>query len=237
MSFASSLIGAGIGGVTKGIGSLIAGNSQADAYRDAANQANNKLTDTYNQIRTDYTPYTSVGTNAANKLNTYLNTPQTFKMSDFYSDPGYQFTLQQGQNAVNNSAAARGGLLSGSAAKGLANYTTGLANQTYGDAYSRWMGNRQQNYSEIMGAANLGANAINQVTNAGLSTGMQQAQNTFNALTGAGNAQAAGMYGLTSGFGNAAQNTLGQYYAHTGGYGDDIARNNARMRGYSGYSL
>jgi len=231
MSFASSLIGAGIGGVTKGIGSLIAGNSQADAYRDAANQANNKLTDTYNQIRTDYTPYTSVGTNAANKLNTYLNTPQTFKMSDFYSDPGYQFTLQQGQNAVNNSAAARGGLLSGSAAKGLTNYTTGLANQTYGDAYNRWMGNRQQTYSEIMGAANLGANATNQVSNAGLSTGMQQAQNTFNALTGAGNAQAQGLYGMTSGLGEGAQGTLAQYYSQTDRYKNDLARNNGRTYG------
>lgn len=213
MSFASSLVGAGIGGVTKGIGSIIAGNTQADAYRDAANQANSTLTDTYNKIRADYNPYTSVGSNAAGKLNNYLNNTPQFKMADFYSDPGYQFTLQQGQNAVNNSAAARGGLLSGAAAKGLADYTTGLANQTYGDAYNRYMQNRQQTYNELTGATGIGMDATGAVSNAGLSTGSQQAQNTFNAISGAGNAQAAGIYGLTSGLGNAAQGTLAQYYA------------------------
>jgi hypothetical protein len=237
MSFASSLIGAGIGGVTKGIGSIIAGNSQADAYRDAANQANQTLTNTNNQIRTDYTPYTSLGSNAAGKLNNYINNTPQFTMADFYNDPGYQFTLQQGQNAVNNSAAARGGLLSGGAAKGLASYNTGLANQTYGDAYNRYMQNRQQTFNELSGTTGLGMNATNAVSNAGLQTGMQKAQNTFSALTGAGNAQAAGVYGLTSGLGNAAQNTLGQYYAQTRDPYGDIVHNNIRNYGYSDLSL
>ncbi|MGO4212674.1 hypothetical protein AB4043_17845, partial [Terriglobus sp. YAF25] len=79
--------------------------------------------------------------------------------------------------------------------------------------------------SEIMGGANLGANATNQVSNAGLSTGMQQAQNTFNALTGAGNAQAQGLYGMTSGLGEGAQGTLAQYYSQTDRYKNDLARN------------
>ena len=236
MSFASSLIG-GISGVTKGIGSLIAGNSQADAYRDAANQANSKLTDTYNQIRTDYTPYTSAGANAANKLNSYINNTPSFNMADFYNDPGYQFTLQQGQNAVNNSAAAKGGLLSGAAAKGLTSYSTGLANQTYNDAWNRYMQNRQQTFGELSGVAGMGQNATNSVSNAGLSTGSQQAQNTFNALTGAGNAQAQGVYGLTSGLGSAAQNTLADYYTRNRDYGSDLAHNNVRRYGQSGLYL
>jgi hypothetical protein len=42
------------------------------------------------------------------------------------NDPGYQFRLQQGQDALQNSAAARGGLLSGGTAKALSDYTKTL---------------------------------------------------------------------------------------------------------------
>jgi len=190
MSAAAGLFGAG--NLVGGIGSIIAGNKQAAAYRDAANQANSKLDQTYNTIRSDYSPYTGAGSSAVTALNNNLQNgtgfAKAFNMSDFYNDPGYQFTQQQGQNAINNSAAARGGLLSGAAAKGLASYNTGLANQTYNDAWNRYMQNRQQGYGELMGVAGLGQNALDTVSRSGLSTGMQQAQNTFGAISGAGNA-------------------------------------------------
>lgn len=214
MSVAANLIG---GGLVKGIGSIIAGTQQAAGYQDAANQANQTLTNTNNQIRTDFTPYTSAGSSAITALNNNLQNgtgfAKNFTMSDFYNDPGYQFTLQQGQNAVNNSAAARGGLLSGGAAKGLASYNTGLANQTYNDAWNRYMQNRQQGYNELMGVAGMGQNALNTVSNAGLTTGTQQAQNTFNALTGAADARSAGIMGMGNGVGG-GMSSLGQYYAY-----------------------
>lgn len=217
MSIAAGLIGAGIGGVAKGIGSLIGGNTQAAAYRDAAEQANNTLSNTYNGIVANETPYTSAGSGAINKVNSDLQNgtgfAKSFNLSDFYSDPGYQFTLQQGTNAVNNSAAAKGGLLSGAATKSLASYTSGLANQTFGDAYNRYLQTTNQQYNQLMGVASLGQTATGQVNNAGLNTGMQQAQNTFNAISGAGNAQAAGYSGLATGLGSAATGTLAQYYS------------------------
>jgi len=56
---------------------------------------------------------------------------------DFEADPGYQFRLKQGQNAIEGSAAARGGLFSGAAGRQLQDYTQGLASQEYGTAYNR----------------------------------------------------------------------------------------------------
>ena len=50
--------------------------------------------------------------------------------------PGYQFTLNQGLESTQNSAAARGLANSGAALKGAATYATGLANDTYQNQYN-----------------------------------------------------------------------------------------------------
>lgn len=84
--------------------------------------------------------------------------------------PGYQFTLQQGLQAAQNSAAARGTLLSGGTLKGLENYASGLASQTYQQTYnnalqgyqqnySTWANNQANLYNRLMGLTGLGANA------------------------------------------------------------------------------
>ncbi|MFK5283483.1 hypothetical protein ACI3PL_28310, partial [Lacticaseibacillus paracasei] len=45
-----------------------------------------------------------------------------FTMADFTADPGYAFRMREGQRAIESSAAARGGLLSGGTGKALVNY-------------------------------------------------------------------------------------------------------------------
>ena len=52
-------------------------------------------------------------------------------MSDFTRDPGYQFRQQEGQRGVENSAAARGGILSGGALKAISRY-----NQDFASAFT-----------------------------------------------------------------------------------------------------
>jgi len=59
-------------------------------------------------------------------MKTALNTLQ--------QTPGYQFTKTQGQDALNAAAAASGQLGSGNQIKSLADYTSGLASQTYQNA-------------------------------------------------------------------------------------------------------
>lgn len=57
--------------------------------------------------------------------------------SKFQVDPGYQFRLKEGLNAVNAASAARGKLRSGDAARALQERGEGLANQGYNDWYQR----------------------------------------------------------------------------------------------------
>jgi hypothetical protein len=72
----------------------------------------------------------------------YAN-PQ-FTEQDFRADPGYEFRLQEGQRALERSQAARGGLFSGQAMREAQEVGQGLANQTYQDAYNRWLQEQQQ---------------------------------------------------------------------------------------------
>lgn len=106
-------------------------------------------------------------------------------------DPGYQFRLSEGSKAVERSQAARGGLLSGAAAKEMAGYSQGLASQEYGNAYNRM--------SQLAGIGQSQVNADNQM-------GANYAGNASNTITGAGNARASGYVGA----GNAMQTALGQ---------------------------
>lgn len=116
----------------------------------------------------------------------------------FQATPGFQFQLQQGQDAVNALAGARGGVNSGRTLQDLATFNQGLANQEYGNFLNRLTGMAGQG----MGAAGLQANAA---TNA--------ASGVSNALGGIGNARAAGAVGmanaLNQGIGN--QLAINQY--------------------------
>jgi hypothetical protein len=65
-------------------------------------------------------------------------------------DPGYQFRLEQGRQALEASAAARGGLLSGSTGQALAQYGQDLASQEYANAYQRALAENQLAYQRAL---------------------------------------------------------------------------------------
>ena len=92
-------------------------------------------------------------------------------------DPGYQFRLQQGQQALERQQAARGTLLSGRAMKDAANYNQGMASQEYGNAWNR-----------LANIAGIGQNATSESNQLGSSYGQQMASN----LIQGGNARASG---------------------------------------------
>jgi hypothetical protein len=68
-------------------------------------------------------------------------------MEDALNDPGYQFRLSQGRDALQNWAAARGTLNDSDTAKMLIDYGENSAEQGYGNVYARqhdlWQGNEQ----------------------------------------------------------------------------------------------
>lgn len=68
------------------------------------------------------------------------------------SDPGYQFRVDQGTGAMQNSAAARGVLNTGGTLQDLLNYGQNAASQEYGNAYNRDLGTYQTNYQNALNA-------------------------------------------------------------------------------------
>ncbi len=61
---------------------------------------------------------------------------------NFQADPGYAFRLAEGIKALEQSAAARGNLLSGTTGKALQRYGQGLASQEYSNAFNRFQTER-----------------------------------------------------------------------------------------------
>jgi hypothetical protein len=67
-------------------------------------------------------------------------TPPNFKIPtalEASNDPGYQFRLEQGQHALESSAAAKGLLRTGGTLKDLMEYGQNFATQTYTDVFNR----------------------------------------------------------------------------------------------------
>ena len=111
-------------------------------------------------------------------------------------DPGYAFRLAEGSKALERSQAARGGLLSGAAAKEMAGYSQGLASQEFGNAYNR-----------MASLAGIGQSQVNSDN----SLGANYAGNAGNTITGAGNARASGYVGSTNALTSGVQTGLNYY--------------------------
>jgi len=217
MPFGGLLTVAGINAGTSLLGGLFGSNASkraAELQQQAATRANdyiqaqgNNAQDLINKnaasaqnlVQGDFAPYQAVGSTAASGLNGALQNPFQFNLAD---DPGYQFRLAQGQKAIEQSAAARGGAVSGGALKALTQYGQGFASNEYQNAFAR----HQQQLQNLFQGAGLGLNASGQ--DASLRTGilgqqsgldanvlMNQATQIGNNITGAGNAGAAGAVG------------------------------------------
>lgn len=108
-------------------------------------------------------PYAGAGKTAADYLNTGVaaggDFNRTFSAADFANDPGYQFRQQQGQLALQRSAAANGAALGGGAAKSLAAFSQGLASQEYGNAFDRYQKDTQGRYDRLFGVSKSGQEA------------------------------------------------------------------------------
>jgi len=161
--------------------------------------------------------------------------PFSYSAADFQADPGYAFALSEGQKAIANSAAAKGGSLSGAAVKNLDQYTVGMADQEYNQAETRAQGVQAQNFNQYLQTyqdafntfeTNQGNayNRLSGVSNEGLTAvqtlgqeGAQAANTVGNTTEDQGNALAAGTVGsanaLTSGISGATNAVTGDVNA------------------------
>jgi hypothetical protein len=115
---------------------------------------------------------------------------RNFSNADFVKDPGYDFRMQEGQKALERSAAARGGLQSGGTMKALAKYGQDYASNEYGNAYNRFNADRDRRFGRLSSLAGMGQNAANQMGVAGQNYANQAGANTMGAANASG---AAGM--------------------------------------------
>jgi hypothetical protein len=125
-----------------------------------------------------------------------------FGMDKFTADPGYAFRMSEGMKALERSAAARGGLLSGATLKGTQRYGQDLASQEYQNAFNRYQAERAGTLNPYQALAGTAQTSANTLTNAAGNLGQQLGSN----IIGAGNAQAAGQIGQA----NAIVGGLGQ---------------------------
>ncbi len=130
-----------------------------------------------------------------------------FTMADYHADPGYQFRLDQGNQALERSAAARGVLASGGTLKGLTDYSQGAASQEYSNAYNRFNNDRTQRFNRLSTLAGTGQTAANSMNQASQNYSSNYGANTI----GAGNAASAG-YMAQGNAVNSGLSTIGNYF-------------------------
>ena len=177
----------------------------AKAQAASADRASQIQQENFEQTRKDLMPYKQAGDTSLSQLmgqmtpDGYFN--QTYTGQDIYSDPSYQFRLQQGQDAIQSSAAAKGGLLTGATLKALQNYGQESASQEYSNAYNRFNADQTNRYNRLSNLIGIGQNAAAQVGNAGAQTSQAIANNT---MAGA-NSIAAGQIGSANAWTNGAQ--------------------------------
>ena len=123
-----------------------ASNTQADAAKNAAQtqaDANRYAADIqykmFQEQQALQKPWLEAGQRALPKLEAQYNAmPAAFTGKvDLNQDPGYAFRLAEGQKALERSAAARGGLISGGALKAAQRYGQDYGSQEYANAYQR----------------------------------------------------------------------------------------------------
>jgi len=227
MSFiAAAIIGGGalIGGVGSALIGANASRNAADAQMQAAQLGANTQMSIFNQTQQNLQPYNQVGQSALQQLARLFGlgpggggTPNagaaTSALTQF---PGYQFGLNQGQTALDRSAASRGLLLSGGQLKD---------SQQFGQQYA--MQNAWNPYvSQLSSLSTLGENAGAGLGTIGANTGAGVAASQLNV----GQAQASGIMGsnnwLQGGIQSGLQNALygyGRYQgANAGQYGSGL---------------
>jgi len=105
---------------------------------------------------------------------------QRAAFSAFQNDPGFQQQMQAGVNALDNSATARGGLYSGAAMKGVANFGQQFQRQAFNDRMGMLGGAAQQGQQAGMAGAGLASQTGGQLGNMAFGFGQQNAANRIN---------------------------------------------------------
>jgi len=194
------MVAAAIGGSAL-VGAYSA-NKAASAQSAAADQAAGIQQQQYAENVARQKPFYEAGVNALPEL-VQASKYTPFSMSQFQVDPGYGFRLSEGQKALERSAAARGGLISGGALKAATRYGQDMGSQEYTNAFNRYQAERQARLNPLQSLTGMGQTTANTIGNAGTT----MAGNVGEAYMGGANARASGYVGM----GNAVNSGLSNY--------------------------
>lgn len=229
-------IAAGLGGgLISGIFGAQGGKAQASAEKYAAqlqaqeaDKALNFQENEWNTQQANEAPWLSAGKGALGNLQAILAQPgqgwdKTFTPpteAEAAQYPGYQFQLEQGKGALENSAASKGALYSGNTEEALTRYAEQAGQSDYANVYNQAFQQYLQGYGEhqtqlnrLAALAGTGQTAVGQLgqegqaaaSNAGnifLTSGAQQGQDIANAAT----ATASGYTALGNSLGGSVAN-------------------------------
>jgi hypothetical protein len=177
-----------------------ASDKAARAQTQAAEQSNQLQREQFNRMIELQEPFRQAGMTGQNELMRLLglqgdagsagygSATKPFGMEQFQADPGYGFRMSEGLKALDRSAAARGGLLSGATLKGATRYGQDVASQEYQNAFNRYQTERAARLGPLQSLSGL---AQTSAANIG-SAGDQYSTNVGNNLATMGQARASG---------------------------------------------
>lgn len=200
MSFVAAAVG-GAGIIGAGA-SIYAANKASDVQSKAAQEAAALQREQMRQTQANADPFIKGGQGANGLLQSFYGIggdPALGQsaLARFQQSPDYQFALKGGSDALDNSAAARGGMIGGNQIRAQTEFGQGLATQ-----------NLQGYLSRLLGMSGQGIQAAGTVAGAN-TAGAKYAGDD---IMGAGTANASGIMGMAKGF-NSGVSALQQYGA------------------------
>jgi len=213
--FATAAIVAGGAALGSAAIGAFASSRASRAQSQSADKATDLSREQYEQTRADQRPFMEGGYAANNRMLELLgiggnasaagygSANKPFSYSDMTADPGYSFRLSEGLRAMDQTAAARGGLMSGSALKAGQRYGQEMGSQEYQNAFNRYQINRSNILNPLQSMMGAGQTSANTLGNAGATYAGQAG----NSIMSGGNARASGYMGPA----NAVAGGVGQY--------------------------
>ena len=226
---AAALGAAAIGGIS----SAVAASKAAKAQKQAAQQSADVQREMFERQIALQEPFRQGGLTAQNQILQLLgiggdqtapgygSLAQPFGTAQFQQDPGYAFRQAEGMKALERSAAARGGLLSGSTMKGIQRFGQDLASQEYQNAFNRYQVERANKLNPLQSLMGSGQSSANVLTGAAGNLGQGLSQSALQA----GQARASGYIGTS--------NALNQAIGGIANYAANAPLQNAMMNYYN----
>lgn len=200
-----------------GAAGLVGGVLQSNAARSAASQQAAALEHAaelqfqeFQTINAQQAPWRQAGQNALQDIAGMKDFfTHQFSAQDLNANlaPNYEFTKQQGLGALQNFATTTGGLLSGNTLKGIADYTSNYAMNSYQNAFNNFTANQSNIFNRLASIAGLGQQANTTTAQAGTSLAQSQGQ----LIAAGGAAQAGGTVGSANAIAGGLQNAMSWY--------------------------